>query len=68
MSEEMNAYRLTSLEEPTDAMLTQLMKEVAEDAKHKAEEATERFFKQLDETVALRKREWAKKGKEIKQE
>lgn len=62
----MNAYRLTSMEEPTDAMLAQLMKEVAEDARHKAKEATERFFKQLDETVALRKLEWAKKGKELK--
>ena len=31
MSEkEMNSYRLTSLEEPTDEMLTTLMKEVAE--------------------------------------
>lgn len=67
MSEkEMNTYRLTSMEEPTDAMLAQLMKEVAEDATHKAKEATERFFKQLNETVALRKLEWAKRGKEIK--
>lgn len=29
----MNSYRLTSLEEPTDEMLTTLMKEVAEEAK-----------------------------------
>ena len=40
MSEkEMNSYRLTSLEEPTDEMLTTLMKEVAEEAKRKSEEA-----------------------------
>ncbi len=40
MSEkEMNSYRLTSLEEPTDEMLATLMKEVAEEAKRKSEEA-----------------------------
>jgi len=42
-----DTYRLTSLEEPTDEMLSQLMKEAAEDAKRKNEEATARFFGQL---------------------
>lgn len=57
MSEkEMNTYRLTSMDEPTDEMLATLMKEVAEEAKRKGEEATEQFFKRLDETVALRKK------------
>jgi hypothetical protein len=40
-------YRLTSLEEPTDEMLAQLMREAAEEAKQKKEEATARFFGQL---------------------
>ena len=40
-------YRLTSLEEPTDEMLAQLMREAAEEAKQKKEEATARFFSQL---------------------
>lgn len=31
----MNSYRLTSLEEPSDEMLSQLMKEVTEEAKLK---------------------------------
>lgn len=62
MSEkEMNSYRLTSMEDPTDEMLATLMKEVAEEAKRKGQEATDKFFKQLDETVALRKKEWALK-------
>ena len=30
---EMNSYRLTSMEEPTDQMLATLMKEVVEEAK-----------------------------------
>lgn len=36
---EMNSYRLTSMEEPTDKMLATLMKEVAEEAKSKSEVA-----------------------------
>ena len=57
----MNSYRLTSMQEPTDEMLATLMKEVAEEAKRKAGEATESLFKRLDETVAMRKKEWKQK-------
>lgn len=32
---EMNSYRLTSMEEPTDQILATLMKEVVEEAKKK---------------------------------
>lgn len=40
MSEaEMNAYRFTSGKEPTDEMLAQIMKEVAEDARMSNEDA-----------------------------
>ena len=35
------------MEEPTDEVLSQLMKEAAEEAKRKSEEATARFFNQL---------------------
>lgn len=48
MSEkEINAYRLTSLEEPTDEMLVYIMREVAEEAKQSNEEALERFFDEI---------------------
>ena len=40
-------YRLTSLEEPSDEVLAQLMHEAAEEAKQKRAETTSRFFKQL---------------------
>ena len=41
MSEqEMNSYRFTSGQEPSDEMLAQLMKEVAHDAKVRQEQAT----------------------------
>ena len=65
LGRKMNNYRLTSMEEPTDEMLATLMKEVAEEAKRKGQVATDKFFKRLDETVALRKKEWAIKRNKI---
>ena len=65
LGRKMNTYRLTSMEEPTDEMLATLMKEVAEEAKRKGQVATDKFFKRLDETVALRKKEWAIKRNKI---
>ena len=35
------------MEEPSDAVLSQLMKEAAEDAKRTNDEATNRFFEQM---------------------
>ena len=50
MSEkEINAYRLTSLEEPTDEMLAYIMREVAEEARRTNEEAHKRFFQEIKE-------------------
>ena len=43
MSEEqMNSYRLTSMEEPGDERLAQIMREVAEDARESNRRAAER--------------------------
>ena len=48
MSEkEINAYRLTSMEEPTDEMLAYIMHEVAEEANRKYDEAIDRYFKEI---------------------
>ena len=47
LEKEINAYRLTSLEEPTDEMLAYIMREVAEEAKQSNEEALERFFDEI---------------------
>ena len=50
MSEkEINAYRLTSLEEPTDEMLAYIMREVAEEARKTNEEAVRRYFMEIKE-------------------
>lgn len=43
----LNKYRLTSMEEPTDEMLAQIMHEVAEEAKEKSQEAHRRFFDEI---------------------
>ena len=42
-----DTYKLTSMEDPTDEVLSQLMREAAEEAKQKRAEATTRFFGQL---------------------
>lgn len=39
---EMNSYRLTSLEEPGDERMAQIMREVAEDARESTRRAAER--------------------------
>lgn len=44
---EMNSYRLTGLEEPTDEMLAQIMREAAEAACARATVAHERLFAQI---------------------
>lgn len=50
MSEkEINAYRLTSLEEPTDEMLAYIMREAAEEANQPYDEALERYFLEIKE-------------------
>ena len=50
MSEkEINTYRLTSLEEPTDEMLAYIMREAAEEANKRYDEALERYFLEIKE-------------------
>ena len=48
MSEkELNAYRLTSMEEPTDEMLSAIMKEAAAEASSSTAKALSDYFKEL---------------------
>ncbi len=48
---ELNSYRLTSLEEPTDEMLSQIMKEIAEEVKKENEETDRRFMNSLKQAA-----------------
>lgn len=55
MSEkELNAYRLTSMEEPTDEMLSVIMKEAAEEASSSTAKALADYFKEI--STMLQKR------------
>ena len=47
MNPTIDTYRWTSMEEPSDAVLSQLMREAAEDARRTNDEATNRFFEQM---------------------
>lgn len=47
MTPTIDTYRLTGIDDPSDAVLSQLMKEAAEEAKRTNEEATARFFEQM---------------------
>lgn len=62
MSEnEMNSYRFTSGREPSDEMLVQLMKEVAQEAKEKHLRATAAHFLQMRIDAIASKEKWAKR-------
>ncbi|MCC8199407.1 MAG: hypothetical protein LIP06_12790 [Tannerellaceae bacterium] len=58
-AKDINSYRLTSMEEPTDSQLSSLMKEVAEEAKVKSEAANRKYFLDMFEYIEKKKREWA---------
>lgn len=47
----LNKYRLTSMEEPTDEMLVQIMHEVAVEAKESTEKARKKYFDDLRKTI-----------------
>lgn len=55
-----DTYRLTSLEEPTDAMLKQIMIEAAADAKQKGEAAHKQYFDQLRKDAIEKSALWLK--------
>lgn len=60
MSEkEMNSYRFISGQEPSDEMLSQLMKEVAEEANSGNLKATEAHLIQMHSNIAAKRAKWA---------
>lgn len=58
--QDINSYRLTSMEEPTDEMLSQIMREAAEEAKRKGEEAHKHYFEQLKKDIEASHKKWSK--------
>lgn len=59
-----DSYRLTSLDEPTDAMLQQIMSEAAADARQKGEAAHKRYFDQLRRDAIEKSSLWFKENPE----
>ena len=53
--QEMNSYRFTSGQEPSDEMLAQLMKEVAHDAKVRQDQATAVYFSEMRRNAEILK-------------
>ena len=47
-----DTYKLTSMEEPTDEVLSQLMREATEEARETNAQATQRFFDELRQAAA----------------
>lgn len=62
---EMNSYRFTSGQEPSDEMLAQLMKEVADDAKVRQEQATAAYFSEMRKNAEAKKAKWADRIKGV---
>ena len=60
MSEkELNSYRFSPEQEPTDEMLKQIMREVAEEAKESNRKATERYFEAMRRNALAKQAKWA---------
>lgn len=62
----MNSYRFNSGQEPTDEMLAQIMREVADDAKRTNEEASRKYFDELRNEAIRQQAEWADRINEVR--
>ncbi len=55
---EMNSYRLTSMEEPGDERMAQIMREVAEDARESTRRAAERVAAGIEAASQAAQEKW----------
>ena len=62
----MNSYRFNSGQDPTDEMLSQIMREVADDAKRTNEEASKKYFDELRNEANRQQAEWADRINEVR--
>ena len=58
MPNDINSYRLTSLEEPPEEYLAQIMREAAEDAEKENQAATQKYFDELQQNILKSKEQW----------
>lgn len=57
-AQELNSYRFLSGQEPTDEMLEAIMIEVAEEAKERNAQATERYMQAMKLDIIEKQRYW----------
>lgn len=66
MSEkEMKSYRFGTGQEPTDEMLEQVMKEVAQEARESSKKAADAHFEQMRRNIAIKREKWAKQINQV---
>ena len=66
MSEkEMKSYRFGMGQEPTDEMLEQIMKEVAQEARESSKKAADAHFEQMRRNIAIKREKWAKQINQV---
>ncbi|MBO8432065.1 MAG: hypothetical protein IAB08_02065 [Bacteroidetes bacterium] len=63
--EELNTYRFSPEQEPSDEMLEQIMKEVAEEARVSNEKATEEHWIRMRVNACQKEMKWAKEIESI---
>ena len=62
MSEqEMKSYRFGRGQEPTDEMLEQVMKEVAQEARESSKKAADAHFEQMRRNIEAHKGQWSER-------
>ncbi|MDE5639996.1 MAG: hypothetical protein K2I47_09505, partial [Odoribacter sp.] len=64
--EQMNNYQLTSMEEPGDERMAQIMREVAEDARKSTRQAAERVAARIDAATQAAQKKWGETINRIK--
>lgn len=66
MSEnEMNSYRFSSGQEPSDEMLAQIMNEVAQKAAKSNKRAIDAHFEQIRKNIAIKQAFWSKRINQV---
>ncbi len=61
-NQKIDTYKLISLEEPSDEILSQLIKEVAEEAKCQGEEANRKFFDNIASQMKREIQDWNRRN------
>ena len=62
----MNSYRFVSGQEPSDEMLSQIMREAAMEAVERRQKADEEYFSQMMRNIDEKRKRWAKRINQVK--